>query len=327
MTDKPKLQTSAVSLVRGRVRDSIARQTQARDEVGTLLTPDFFENAPFDQVGVMFRYGERTHLEPEYQRIVRVGSVRELPIAVELDMEVLRRAKAEEVYAIFKQALLDALLAIAAKYGLPAERLQEERHRTPTVIENSATPPQTEPEPDPGGVVKLYKSSAEGMQFWETWEDDDQIVTHWGAVGDSGEATMLPKNAVSRRKVRADVARKRTEGYSEIDPEDHTSIMVQYRVEGWATPADLERRDAVAELLDEWLGWTGLGHCDTRDAGSGTMNLFCEVVDGPLAIEVIRGGLEEKGYLEGAILAVEDETGFQVYWPPEFHGEVQAAAP
>lgn len=132
-----KLVVAAVALCPGRVRGSIAAGTRARDEVEALLLPEFFHGAPFDFVSVVLRCGERTQLQPRYQRIGTYQGMRELPITLELEMNRLRRIKEEEVYAIYRQALLDALIAVAAKYGLQAERLQQARAQTPTVIENS----------------------------------------------------------------------------------------------------------------------------------------------------------------------------------------------
>ena len=109
-----------------------------------LLEPEFFEGAAFDRVSVMLRYGERTRLQPEYERIGTFDGARELPIAVELEMSRLRRIPAEEVFEIFRQALLDALIAVAAKYGLRSERLREARSRLATVIRDS---PGRPPEP------------------------------------------------------------------------------------------------------------------------------------------------------------------------------------
>jgi hypothetical protein len=145
-TDR-KLLASAVSLVPGKVRGDIAAGSRARDEVESLLVPEFFEKAPFDRVGVIFRYGERTRLTPEYQRIGTFDGIRELPIAIELEMNRLRRIPPEEVYRILKQVLMDALLAVADKYGLRAERLREARSQLPTLIQDSPAP-TSEPPPD-----------------------------------------------------------------------------------------------------------------------------------------------------------------------------------
>jgi immunity protein 39 of polymorphic toxin system len=137
-TDR-KLLASAVSLVRGRVRGDLAALTRVKDELEALLVPEFFENAPFQRVGVIIRYGKRTSLQPEYQRIGTFEGIRELPVAIEVEMDRLRRMEPEEVYAIFRQAVLDLLIAIAEKYGLRSERLREARSMTPTLIEGNAS--------------------------------------------------------------------------------------------------------------------------------------------------------------------------------------------
>lgn len=41
--------------------------------------------------------------------------------AVELEMAVLRKAQSEEVYRLFRQAILEAVIAVAEKYGLPCQ--------------------------------------------------------------------------------------------------------------------------------------------------------------------------------------------------------------
>jgi len=39
--------------------------------------------------------------------------------------------------------------------------------------------------------------------------------------------------------------------------------------------------------MDDKLGWLGLGHCDGGSIGSGTMEVFCVVVNYRLAADVI----------------------------------------
>src|SRR5206468_4210294 len=99
----------------------------ARDKLEAITEPAFFEAAPFDEINVIIRCGETTRLAPQYKRIVTADGLRELPIIVELEMGTLENREPDEVELILRQALLDALLAIAAKYKLPADRLREER--------------------------------------------------------------------------------------------------------------------------------------------------------------------------------------------------------
>ena len=138
MSTERKLLASSVSSVPGRVRGGLAALSRVKDEVESLLVPEYFEGAPFDRVGVIFRLGERTRLQPHYERIGVFEGVRELPIAVELQLNRLRRIKEEEVFDIYRQALLDALIAVAEKYGLAAGRLREARSTIGTFIEDTA---------------------------------------------------------------------------------------------------------------------------------------------------------------------------------------------
>ena len=116
------LNLCAVSLVPGRVKDDIRILTEVRAEVEMLLDRQFFANAPFECIGVAIRYGTSTNLSPEYQPVAHD----ELPVAVELPMNQLRRAgasKDDELSRIFKSALLETLLSIAKRYNLPNHRL------------------------------------------------------------------------------------------------------------------------------------------------------------------------------------------------------------
>jgi hypothetical protein len=123
-----KLNLGAVSLVPGRVKDDIRVLTEVRDQVELLLDNEFFENAPFECVGVIMRYGTKTSLIPEYQPVAH----EELPVAIELSMDQLRsavRSKNDELARIFKSTLLETLLSIAERYNLPRDRLWAEKKK------------------------------------------------------------------------------------------------------------------------------------------------------------------------------------------------------
>lgn len=65
----------------------------------------------------------------------------------------------------------------------------------------------------------------------------------------------------------------RAAGFKPLKRSEVRSIVIQYKIEGHGSSPDLEKRVAVEELMNERLGWTGLGHCDGGDIGSGTMNI------------------------------------------------------
>lgn len=122
MASDRKLLVGAVSLVQGEVPDDISAGTQARDEVTELLGPEYFEGAPFQQIGVIIRYGEHTNLGLEYVRLQAKQSY--LDISVRVEMALLQRAAdSGDLVALFRQALIEALIAVAWKYERPCEPL------------------------------------------------------------------------------------------------------------------------------------------------------------------------------------------------------------
>src|SRR6266511_2253886 len=146
-------------------------------------------------------------------------------------------------------------------------------------------------------MVTLYRQAAGCTFYWETWDEEDRIVVHHGMLGDTGEAVRLPMNGAARREVTAMAEQRRSEGYNEVPEEELARVILQYRIDGFGTVADLERRHQVEDLMNKRLGWTGLGRCDGGDIGSGTMNIWCLVMNPDTAVPVIIRELEQSGYL------------------------------
>ena len=172
-------------------------------------------------------------------------------------------------------------------------------------------------------MVKLYKFEGGKVSYWEAWETDGQIILHWGELGERGEAQSiaLKQNESSKTFIANEANKHRKEGYRELkEGEDHT-VLVQYQVDGWGTPQDLDKRHEVENLLNECLGWTGNGHCDGGDIGSGTMNVCSLVVNPYLALEPIVKELREHNLLEGAVIAIEREDSFEVLYPENYDKE------
>ena len=172
-------------------------------------------------------------------------------------------------------------------------------------------------------MIKLYKKDGDRLLYWETWEDGGKHTMHWGVVGDEGETQALRSGMFRKadKAVAEEMARHRQEGYAEIDDEDLQSVVVQYRTETWGDLDDLDKRHGLEELLNDHLGWTGLGRCDGGSIGSGTMEVCCLVVDARIGAPVMVRILEEAGLLEGAVIARELEDGFEVLHPSDFEGD------
>lgn len=124
-------------------------------------------------------------------------------------------------------------------------------------------------------MIKLYKRDFNNLLYWEAWENDGVYFIHWGEVGSKGNNREV-RNSFLRKAfsiVSKEEKAKRVEGYSEI--EDLQTVMIQYKIVGFGNRNDLDKRYKVEELMNECLGWTGLGHCDGGDIGSGAINIFC----------------------------------------------------
>lgn len=120
MKAKRHLLIGAVGLVRGRVHEDGKAMASICDELEPLFaSANPLQGAPFDVVSLILRYGTRHSEEPEIGRINRHHS--ELEVAVELPMEEVKSLGYQELRARLREATLDALLAVAKRYGLPTE--------------------------------------------------------------------------------------------------------------------------------------------------------------------------------------------------------------
>ena len=163
-------------------------------------------------------------------------------------------------------------------------------------------------------MVKLYRKSDAPMLYWETWESDGFIIVHAGVLGQVGEVSRTPGSNDAARIVRNQATRLCAQGYAEIENEALVTLSIRYRLAGWGSSEDLDKRHKVEELMDACLGWTGLGHCDGGDIGSGSMNVCCLVVDPFVALDPILVSLQQYDCLGGATIAIETEGEDQVLW-------------
>lgn len=157
-------------------------------------------------------------------------------------------------------------------------------------------------------MQKLYKPVDGVLHYHEAWVEDGKLFDHWGRVGDKGEHRVSPKPALSREStlVKKALEPARAAGYVPIELDDHAVLLVEYAVDGFGTEADLEKRHALEDRLNETLGWAGVGHCDGGSIGSGTMEACCYVVDFDIAREVIERDLAGTRFADYARICDED---------------------
>lgn len=123
MSDQRILLIGGVSLIKGRVREAGLAMKEICDDLEPLLKEiGFVDNAPFNTVSMIIRFGEKTDLTPDYEPINKRHS--ELPVAVEMELSGLRVASKDVVKSAFVKAAIDVLLDVAKKYDLPSEPLE-----------------------------------------------------------------------------------------------------------------------------------------------------------------------------------------------------------
>lgn len=139
-------------------------------------------------------------------------------------------------------------------------------------------------------MLKLYRLAAGKKEYWETWDNGDGSHTvHWGELGTRGDSKTVASSLGKKADaiIQKEIDGLVSQGYAEIDDEDHAVLLIEYAVDGMGAETDVDKRHRLEELLNEALGWTGLGACDGGSIGSGTMEVCSYVVDFDLAKSVI----------------------------------------
>ncbi len=126
-----KIGMCGVALIQGKLRNVGNICLELRKNVNSfLLKKDYFLDTNFSWISVTFRFGIKTDLHVEFKRINKKYG--DLPIAVELDMDILQWADQHNLDLlrdIFMIATLEALLQVCAKYKLDDTPIKAERRK------------------------------------------------------------------------------------------------------------------------------------------------------------------------------------------------------
>jgi hypothetical protein len=157
-------------------------------------------------------------------------------------------------------------------------------------------------------MLKLYKLISGSKSYWETWENDGVHTVHWGALGTRGDSYEIKSTFFKKATsvIQKEIDEKVAEGFQPILSEDHVTLLIEFTVDGMGNHADLEKRHALEDRMNETLGWTGLGHCDGGSIGSGTMEVCCLVVDFEIAKQVIADDLKSTEFQNYTRIYAED---------------------
>ena len=118
-----------VALVKGRLQNGLKMMSQNEIEL-IIKNSQVLLSAPFLWIGMIYRYGIKNDLKVDFGRIDKTYG--DLPIAVELNMEILIWADKNNIdllHDIFMIAALEALIQVCDKYKLDKHIILDERKK------------------------------------------------------------------------------------------------------------------------------------------------------------------------------------------------------
>lgn len=142
----------------------------------------------------------------------------------------------------------------------------------------------------------LYKKEIDSFLFFKIWKQDNDIARIcYGSVGEQG---VTEKLRYSPAIIKQETKKYQNNGYKPINFNDMYILVVEYIVNGFGTPGDLNKRYKLQDLLSDVFWWNGLGTIDGGDIGNNTMCVYCYVVDFNLAKKVIEEELKDTEFAD-----------------------------
>jgi hypothetical protein len=159
-------------------------------------------------------------------------------------------------------------------------------------------------------VVKLYKNINNFFHYFEAWNNGRNVTVHWGEVGRIGDKKIIKvkKGETSKAIIEIELNQARQNGFSEVRIDNHKMLVIRYELQTWGNTNDLKKRHEVENELNDFLEWTGNGHCDGGEIGSGSMEVFCYVIDPFIACKTMIMNLLGKGIFDGATISYKDNV-------------------
>ena len=117
-------------VLRAFVKSGLKMIVEIRPIVDQIYNRSYFDSVKFVRIGILFLYGIKTDLKPNYERINRID--KDLPISIELDTEIMRWAdqhNLELMKEIFLIATCEGVLHVLRKYKLPTEPVESVRQK------------------------------------------------------------------------------------------------------------------------------------------------------------------------------------------------------
>lgn len=113
-------------------------------------------------------------------------------------------------------------------------------------------------------MYKLVKVEEGKVRYWEISQRKKTLIEHFGLVGDKGRM----KELVAKSKKKAQrfkkelIMKKYKEGYTLLDGDTLTPMIIQYNFDVNALEEELSLRQQLTERISKKLVQTGNGMCD-----------------------------------------------------------------
>ena len=175
-------------------------------------------------------------------------------------------------------------------------------------------------------TVKLYRHRDGANDFCQIWgnsEEPGYLVVHWGRIGE--KSLFLQEKDVPLQELQTQynnyIDAQKTAGYQPA--EFYHSLILQLQTDdSWGSTEDLDFRNELWNELDPWLFWSGNGQVSGGDIGSGTVNLFIDVVSPETAVAAIKAMLAKKQITRRFQIALQDEENeARIIYPEKNNGE------
>jgi len=144
-------------------------------------------------------------------------------------------------------------------------------------------------------AVSLYKKEGDILWFAQSYALDDQkaYLLH-GKVGEKGaqSSTDVAAGQTIEQLLFALVKPFHDQKYKRLKEK---TLTLEMDVVGDEVKA-LAKQHEMAELLEEWSGWNGLGSVEGTSIGSGTMEIFLNVCDLTLGEKLLHAFLVQQGW-------------------------------
>ena len=143
-------------------------------------------------------------------------------------------------------------------------------------------------------MLKTYKRDDRGrLLFREAWATSPgEAVVHTGTVGRRGKSEQRVVTEGQEAFLAAFERDARSRGFAPIPRADQLWLVVQFPLRSkMGNKRDAWLLEKGSEYLNNELGWRGLGHVDGHDRGNHKLNIFCVVVDAPLAVTAAKSCL------------------------------------